>query len=368
MCMKGLEYFIPPIGVLLIISALFTYLGLKRNRSNQFHLDYILAHLLALGLMVGLYLFIGIFGNSPHIFSLIIFFHILSMIAFSLHVESAIKGHQAKLNFIYAIPLLAYLLVNVLNGFDLYLLNYPTNKKIFMGLELLDAYYFSDKKLVKDFAIGFIIARILFVSSKSIDKSLTIKKKPIFKLWIYSYGLLVLLMHLSSALYYFDFLGADFENLFMSITKITTVLGPIFILINPGILYYLPRISKIAIFTKVKKENYFEIINSFVEQEMLYLNTGLTINKLAVKTGVSAKNIRASILVATEQNFTDYINHFRVQKAAALLKENYLSKHTTVALSETSGFNSHQSFFRAFKKVYKTTPALYAKKIGVNLK
>ena len=129
--MKGIEYFLSPLGVLLIIAALYTYLGLKRNRSNQFHLDYILAHLLALGLMVGLYLFIGIFGNSPHIFSLIIFFHILSMIAFSLHVESAIKGHQAKINFVYAIPLLAYLLVNVLNGFDLYLLNYPTNKKFF---------------------------------------------------------------------------------------------------------------------------------------------------------------------------------------------------------------------------------------------
>ena len=366
--MKDVEYFISPIGIFLVIAALLTYLGLKRNRSNQFHLDYILAHLLALGLMVGLYLFIVVFGNSPHIFSLIILFHILSMIAFSLHVESAIKGHQAKLNFIYAIPLIAYILVNVLNGFDVYLLNYPTNKKIFLGLEILDAYYFSDKKLIKDLAIGFIIARILFVSSRSIDKSLTIKKKRVFKLWIYSYGLLVLLMHLSSALYYFDFLGADFEKTFVSLTKITTVLGPIFILINPGILYYLPRISEIAIFTKVKKENYFEIINSVVDQEMLYLNTGLTINKLAVKTGISAKNIRASILVATGKNFTDYINHFRIQKAAALLKENYLSKHTTVALSETSGFNSHQSFFRAFKKVYRTTPALYAKKIGADLK
>jgi hypothetical protein len=109
--MKGIDYFISPLGVLLIIAALLTYLGLRRNKGNQFHLDYILAHLLALGLMVGLYLFIGIFGNSPHIFSLIIFFHILSMIAFSLQVESAIKAYQAKLNFIYAIPLISYLLV-----------------------------------------------------------------------------------------------------------------------------------------------------------------------------------------------------------------------------------------------------------------
>jgi AraC-like DNA-binding protein len=366
--MKGIDYFIPPLGILLIILVLFTYLGLKRDKGNQFHLDYVLGHLLSLGLIVGLYLFIGVFGNSPRIFSLLIFFHIVSMIAFSLHVESAIKGHRAKLKFIYAIPLIAFLLVTLLNGYEVYLLNYPTNKKFFLGLEILDANYFSDKKLVKDFAIGFIIARIVIVSSISIDKSLTIKKKALFKLWIYSYCLLVVLMHLGSALYYFDFLGAGFENLFVGLTKIATVLSPIVILINPAILYYLPRISEIKIFTKVQKENYFEMINSLIAQEMLYLNTGLTINKLAVKTGISAKNIRASILVATEKNFTDYINHFRVQKAAALLNENYLSKHTTVALSEESGFNSHQSFFRAFKKVYRTTPALYAKKIGGNLK
>lgn len=360
--MKGIEYFLLPLGVLLIISVLLTYLGLKRNRSNQFHLDYILAHFLILGLMVGLYLILGVIGNSPHIFSLIPFFHILSMIAFSLHVESAIKGYQVKLDSSYAIPILAYILVSILNEFDLYLLNYATNKKIFMDLELLDAYYFSDKKLIKDFAIGFIIARIIIVSSRSIGKSFTIKKKGIYKLWIYSYCLLLVLTNLTSALYYFDFLGASFENTFIMLTKIIMVSSPVFFLLNPGILHYLPRISEIAIFTKVKKENYFEMINFVMEQERLYLNTGLTINKLAVKTGISARNIRASILVATEKNFTDYINQFRVQKAAALLKENYLSKHTTVALSETSGFNSHQSFFRAFKKVHRTTPALYAKK------
>ena len=99
---------------------------------------------------------------------------------------------------------------------------------------------------------------------------------------------------------------------------------------------------------------------------MLFMNPRLTINELALKTGISVKNIRASILVATENNFSDYINHFRVQKAESLIEANYLDKHTTVALGEKSGFNSHQSFFRAFKKVHQITPALFAQKIGKN--
>jgi AraC-like DNA-binding protein len=366
--MKSPDYFIAPFGILLVISALFFYLKIKRNKANQFHLDYILSHLLALIILLLLYLSIGVIGNSPLIFSLITLFHFLAMIAFSLHVESAIKGYQAKFNFMDAIPLFAYILIILLNEFDLYLINYPTSKKEFLNLEILDPYYFTDKKLIKDLAFIFITARIIFISLKSIDKSFTIKKKTIFKIWIYSYCLLVVVMHLFNSLYYFNFFGDVFDDFFTDFMKIATALGLVFILVSPGILIYLPRINEIAIFTRVKKENYFEIINSLVEQEMLYLNSGLTINTLALKTGISVKNIRASILLATEKNFSDYINHFRVQKSESLLKENYLDKHTTLALSEKSGFNSHQSFFRAFKKVHKITPALYAKKISAKLK
>lgn len=366
--MKSVEFFLLPSGVLLTILTLFTFLSSKRNKTNQFHLDYILVHFISLILIVLLYLSTGVFGNILAAIGLTIFFHILSIISFALHVESAIKGHKAKLTYLYAIPVLTYILVSILNEFDLYLLNYATEKTFFLNLWIEDTLYFSDKKLVKDFAFGFVLARIIFISFKSIDKSPTIKRKFLYKSWIYSYCVITGLMHLFSTLYYFNFVGDSFDSIFTVMTKLATVLNLLFILANPGILHYLPRIKEIAIFTKVKKENYFEIINSVVEQEMVYLNTALTINKLAVKTGISAKNIRASIILATGKNFTDYINHFRVQKAAALLKENYLSKHTTVALSETSGFNSHQSFFRAFKKVHRTTPSLYAKKIGANIK
>lgn len=364
--MKSAEFFLLPSGALLIILALFTFLRSKRNKTNQFHLDYILAHFIILILMVLLYLSIGVFGNTPAAFNLTIFFHILSIIAFALHVESAIKGHKAKLTYFYAIPILTYILVSILNEFDLYLLNYATEKSFFLNLRIEDTLYFSDKKLAKDFAFGFVLSRIIFISFNSIDKSPTVKKKSFYKAWIYTYCLITGLMHLFTTLYYFNFIGDSFDSIFMVMTQLATVLNLVFILANPGILYYLPRIKEIAIFTKVKKENYFEMINSLVEKEMLYLDPRLTISDLALKTGISVKNIRASILVATGTNFNDYINQFRVQKAESLLKANYLDKHTTVALGEKSGFNSHQSFFRAFKKVHQITPALFAQKIGRN--
>ena len=364
--MKSAEYFILPVGIFLILLVFLVFLKSKKNKTNQFHLNYILAHFFTLISMVLLYLLIGMIGNYPFLFSLILFFHILSIIAFALHVESAIKGHKAKVTYYYAIPILAYVLVSILNEFDLYLLNYATDKTFLLNLQIRDSLYFTDKKIVKDFAFGFIEARIIFVSFKWIDKSFTIKKKKLYKVWIYSYCLLLILMHLVSNLYYFNILGSSFDSFFGIATQLTTGLSLIFILTNPRILYYLPRINEIAIFSRVKKENYFELINTLVENEMLFMNPRLTINELALKTGISVKNIRASILVATENNFNDYINHFRVQKAESLIEANYLDKHTTVALGEKSGFNSHQSFFRAFKKVHQITPALFAQKIGKN--
>ena len=366
--MKSAEYFIIPGGTLLILLAFLIFLKSKKNKTNQFHLNYILVHFFTLIIMTLLYLLMGIIGDFPFLFSLILFFHILSILAFALHVESAVKGHKATLTYIYALPVLAYIFVSILNEFDLYLLNYATDKVFVFDLKIRDALFFTDKKLVKDFTFGFFTAKIIFFSYKSIDKSFTIKKKMLYKAWIYSYCFILILMHLVSNLYYFNILGATFDSFFIIATQIITYLSLIFILTNPRILYYLPGIKEIAIFIKVKKENYFELINALVEKEMLYLNPRLTINELALKTGISVKNIRASILVATENNFNDYINHFRVQRAKTLIEANYLDKQTTVALGEKSGFNSHQSFFRAFKKVYNTSPALYAQKIGADLK
>jgi|TARA_B110000114_G_scaffold93209_1_gene98320 YesN/AraC family two-component response regulator len=68
------------------------------------------------------------------------------------------------------------------------------------------------------------------------------------------------------------------------------------------------------------------------------------------------KNIRAVILLETDKNFNDFINHYRAKYATNLTDKNYLDTYAIVFLGEKCGFNSHQSFFRAFKKIHDTTP------------
>jgi len=63
--------------------------------------------------------------------------------------------------------------------------------------------------------------------------------------------------------------------------------------------------------------------------------------------------------------FKEYINGFRVKHSMKLIEEKYLLQHSVIALSQDSGFNSPQTFFRIFKKTNKVTPAEYWKTITV---
>ena len=62
--------------------------------------------------------------------------------------------------------------------------------------------------------------------------------------------------------------------------------------------------------------------------------------------------------------FKEYINGFRVKYSMKLIGEKYLLRHSVIALSQASGFNSPQTFFRVFKKINKITPAEYWKAIN----
>ena len=94
--MKSAEYFIIPGGTLLILLAFLIFLKSKKNKTNQFHLNYILVHFFTLIIMTLLYLLIGIIGDFPFLFSLILFFHILSI--FSFRITRRVCGKRAQSN------------------------------------------------------------------------------------------------------------------------------------------------------------------------------------------------------------------------------------------------------------------------------
>ena len=176
---------------------------------------------------------------------------------------------------------------------------------------------------------------------------------------VFSYCIILIARKILVSLYYFGVFNEDhYEHAFI-ITRIIGIISVIFLFLNPTILNYIPGIKDGAIFKRVTKKNYFSIIEKVIKNQKLYLKLRLTVNDITIAIGISEKDISAAILLNTKNNFNDYINKYRIDLALKLIDEEFLESHTTVALGEKCGFNSHQSFFRAFKKNKNTTPKEY---------
>jgi len=262
------------------------------------------------------------------------------------------------------IPILAYTGVSVLNSFDIYITGFYTKKVDFLMLKILDERYFSDKILTKGLVFLSLISRLIFISKKSIDLSYTVNRKRVYKIWVYSFCFLLTETLIISNLYYFGILNNSFDGSLNLLIRINAILSLVFILLNPSLLYYLPAINQKGVYSRVRKSNFFELIHALMEKEKVYLNPRLTIGEIAIRIGISVKNIRAAISLERGENFNDFVNHYRINYATSLINKKYLDTYTAVALGEKSGFNSHQSFFRAFKKINDTTPALYSNSLN----
>jgi AraC-like DNA-binding protein len=103
----------------------------------------------------------------------------------------------------------------------------------------------------------------------------------------------------------------------------------------------------------------FEQINEAVELEKLFLKKDFNFNKLMFLIGQSGDSIRAAIKINTNKTFIDFINTYRVAASVNLMENGYLDMHSLDSLGMASGFNSQQSFYRAFRKEYDLTPGEY---------
>jgi AraC-like DNA-binding protein len=84
----------------------------------------------------------------------------------------------------------------------------------------------------------------------------------------------------------------------------------------------------------------------------------LSLEDLAKALNLAPRYLSQVINQAFNQNFSDYINGYRISHALEMLS----SKKNNKTISEifyNSGFNSRASFYKAFKKQMNTTPTEY---------
>jgi len=103
-----------------------------------------------------------------------------------------------------------------------------------------------------------------------------------------------------------------------------------------------------------------KIVNAMITDE-LFLDSELTVHKLAKTINSNSKYISNTINTELNQNFAAFINTYRIEKAKDLLTNPSCNNYTIEAISKEVGFNSKSAFNIAFKKTTNQTPSAYRK-------
>ena len=85
-------------------------------------------------------------------------------------------------------------------------------------------------------------------------------------------------------------------------------------------------------------------------------NTALTIDDIAEHAGFSTDYFNRIFLAHTGFNVMEYLRFCRLKNAAMVLRN---SDVNVLDVALQSGYETHESFSRAFKKQFAQTPALY---------
>lgn len=105
-----------------------------------------------------------------------------------------------------------------------------------------------------------------------------------------------------------------------------------------------------------------QTIRQYMESEEPYLNASLSIYQLARELRMSVPELSSLINHTLNQHFFDFVNEYRIKKAAELLKDPENQKMTILEILYAVGFNSKSSFNTVFKKFTGSTPTGFRKK------
>ncbi len=96
-----------------------------------------------------------------------------------------------------------------------------------------------------------------------------------------------------------------------------------------------------------------------LNNDLVYLDSDLTLKRLAAGLGVSSEALSAVINQKFEQSFRELINQFRINHFKSLVVDQSINTTSILTMALDSGFNSQASFYRAFKKFEGMSPKDY---------
>lgn len=102
-----------------------------------------------------------------------------------------------------------------------------------------------------------------------------------------------------------------------------------------------------------------ELVKEQIIDQQFFLESDITLNKLATELQISPRELSELINDTADQNFTSFLNTFRIEHAKKLLTEN--PELSVLQVVYASGFNSKSAFYKQFTNATGLTPFAYRK-------
>lgn len=348
--------------VLLLQLIILIYLLKQRNSKNKRHLDFFIAHVFCLMLIILIYTIIRDFNYqiTNTYFFVAAIFKVLSVVFIVLNIETTLKGYSVNnKKYIYFLSLSLFIALLIFIPKNS-ILNYVSPQTVFYDIEIPDLIVFSDIFFLQQILKLILVFYLFFIFKININKSENILNKSIYSSWIYSFIAFSLLNFVLCSIFYYDLLKLTDYSVLRKIFNLMVILNMIFFILFPSIIFYSPSI-KIKVINYNNHKSIFLLLKLYFKNEKIYLNPKLTLSDVSNSINSTDNTIRDCIKNNVNLNFNDFVNQHRVGFSVELMKSGYLENQVMSSLAKKAGFNSPQTFYRAFKKIHSISPYKYYK-------
>ena len=110
---------------------------------------------------------------------------------------------------------------------------------------------------------------------------------------------------------------------------------------------------------------YFLKLEQLINEQHIYRNPDLSRDMIADQLGISPGYLSQLINTVTGNNFTTYINTYRVEEVKRMLQDSAFDQYSLLAIGMEAGFKSKSAFYTTFKKETGLTPNAFKTRSGV---
>lgn len=128
---------------------------------------------------------------------------------------------------------------------------------------------------------------------------------------------------------------------------------------NPTLFGTLPVKYKSSSLKPRQSKALLDELTQYMQLHRPFADANLTLKKLANQTNIPERQLSQIINTELQQNFYEFLNHYRIEAAKQMLTDPSYGHLTILAIAYEVGFNSKSSFNAAFKKIADTTPSQY---------